>query len=167
MEKLLEKLSKYHILVNLIPGIVFLSLVDLLDIYDLKIDDVFQNIFLSYFTGMTLSRIGSVIIEPIFKTIRIVKYAPYQDYLNAVDKDKNIPELLEDNNMYRTFVATLFLILFMKAGHLIPVIQSFMASKYAGLVVIVFLLVLYVLAYRKQTSYIRKRVNKVNNKPVE
>lgn len=167
MEKFIEKISKYHILVNLIPGLVFLYSIDLLGIYYLNTENIIQDFFVGYFVGMTLSRIGSLIIEPIFKKIKIVIYAPYSEYLKASSEDTKISELLEDNNMYRTFIATLIMILLLEVGHHIPKISSFLHTSYAGIVSIVILLILYVLAYRKQTSYIRKRVNKVNGKSIE
>lgn len=167
MDKFIEKISKYHILVNLIPGLVFLYLVDLLGIYDLNTDNVLQDSFIGYFVGMTLSRIGSVVIEPFFKMVKLVVYSPYKDYLQAASTDTKISDLLEDNNMYRTFVATLVMLLLLEVAHQIPKVNSFLHTSYAGIVSIVLLLTLYVLAYRKQTSYIRKRVNKVNGKPIE
>lgn len=167
MEKFLEKISKYHILVNLIPGLVFLYVVDLLGIYDINTDNLIQDFFVGYFVGMTLSRIGSVMIEPIFKRLKIVIYAPYQDYLQAASIDTKIPDLLEDNNMYRTFVAALVIIVLLEVAHQIPIVNSFLHTSWAKVVSIVLLLILYVLAYSKQTSYIRKRVNIVNGKPIE
>ena len=146
---------------------VFLYLIDLLGIYRLNTDNILQDFFFGYFVGMTLSRIGSVVVEPIFKIMKIVLYAPYSDYLKAISEDNKIPALLEDNNMYRTFTATLIMILLLEVGHLLPKVNSFLHTSCAGIVLIVLLLILYVFAYRKQTSYIRKRVNKVNGKSIE
>ena len=167
MEKLIEKLSRYHILNNLIPGITFLCLLNIFGIFKVEIDSTIQLLFIGYFSGMTLSCIGSVIIEPLFQKVKIVKYADYKDFLKAEAVDPKVSNLLEDNNMFRTFVATFFVMLIIVACNNIPIIKTFFHSSYAIILLSVLLLVLYALAYRKQTSYIRRRVNNVNDKPLD
>lgn len=167
MEKLIEKLSRYHILNNLIPGITFLCLLNIFGIFKVEIDSTIQLLFIGYFSGMTLSRIGSVIIEPLFQKVKIVKYADYKDFLKAEAVDPKVSNLLEDNNMFRTFVATFFVMLIIVACNNIPIIKTFFHSSCAIILLSVLLLVLYALAYRKQTSYIRRRVNNVNDKPLD
>lgn len=167
MEKFLEKLSKYHLLTNLIPGVLFLYLLNILRIYYIDMGDILKVMFVGYFAGMVISRISSVVIEPWFQCWKIVKYAPYSDFINAEKVDGKIPELLEDNNMYRTFVAVFMLLLILYIGHIIPAVDVLMHTQWAVLVYIVLLLLLYILAFRKQTTYIRKRVSNANNKPIE
>lgn len=164
METFLDKLSRYHILNNLIPGIAFLYIIDVIGIYGTAFDNAYGVFFIGYIAGMVLSRFGSVIIEPWFKSWRIVKYAPYPDFLKAEQKDSKINTLLEENNMYRTLVTMFIIVLLLYGCSLIPVVNTFMHTKWATLVLLVLLLVLYALAYRKQTSYIKKRVeNAVKN----
>ena len=167
VEKLIDKISRYHLLNNLIPGVLFLYLVNLLCIYSIDLSDILLMVFIGYFTGSVINRIGSVTIEPWFNKWKIVNYAPYPDYLKAEGIDEKIPTLLADNNMYRTFVAMFLLLLVLYIGHLIPIIDKFMHTDWAYLVTLSLLLFLYILAYRKQTSYIRKRVKKAINQPVE
>ena len=167
MEKFLEKISRYHLLNNLIPGVLFLYLVNLLCIFSIDMSDILMVVFVGYFTGSVINRIGSVTIEPWFNKWRIVNYAPYSDFLKAEGIDEKIPTLLADNNMYRTFVAMFLLLLVLYVGHLIPVIDHFMHTDWANVVALCLLLLLYILAYRKQTAYIRKRVRKATNQPVE
>ena len=161
MEKFLEKLSRYHLLTNLIPGVLFLCFLNMLGIFHIDLIDWVKTLFVGYFAGMVISRVGSILIEPWFKKWKIVKYAPYTDYLKAEKEDAKIPELLADNNMYRTFVAMFMLLALLEVGHLIPAIDELMHTGWAAIVLIVLLLLLYVFAYRKQTGYIRKRVEKV------
>ena len=130
-------------------------------------DKTVQLLFIGYFSGMTLSRIGSVIIEPLFKKMKLVKYANYKDFLKAEAVDPKVSNLLEDNNMFRTFVATFCVMLIVVVCNNISIIKTFLHSSYAIILLTVLLLVLYALAYRKQTSYIRRRVNNVNDKPLD
>lgn len=164
MEHFLDKLSRYHILNNLIPGIAFLYIVDVIGIYKTAFDNAYGVLFIGYIGGMVLSRLSSIIIEPWFKKWKIVNYAPYPDYLKAELKDNKISTLLEENNMYRTLVTMFIVVLILYGCSLIPTVNSFMHTEWATLVLIVLLLLLYILAYRKQTSYIRKRVeNAIKN----
>lgn len=167
MEQLIEKLSRYHLLNNLIPGVLFLYLLDMTGIYCIDMGNVMKVVFLGYIAGMVISRVGSVIVEPFFQVCKIVKYAPYQDYIKAEIIDKKIPALLVDNNVYRTLTAMFLLLLILFVGHLIPVVNVFMHTDWATIILLTLLLSLYVLSYRKQTAYVRKRVNKANNQTVE
>lgn len=167
MEKFIEKLSRYNILNNLIPGILFLCLLKMLGIYRISMSDWVVVVFVGYFAGMVLSRIGSIIIEPLFKKCNIVKYASYPEFLEAEKKDVKILELLADNNMYRTFVALFVVLLVLYICHIIPAADEFIHTQWAVLASLALLLLLYALAYRKQTAYISKRVKKANNQPIE
>ena len=161
MDKFIEKLSRYHLLTNLIPGILFLYLLDILGIYSIDLNEWLNALCMGYFAGMVISRVSSIVIEPWFRKWKIVKYAPYPDFLKAEKEDTKLSELLADNNMYRTFVAMLMLLALLEVGHLIPVVDDFLHSSWAAIVMITLLLLLYVLAYRKQTNYIRERVGKL------
>ena len=161
MDKFLEKLSRYHLLTNLIPGVLFLYLLEMFDIFSIDKSDWLKVLFVGYFAGMVMSRMGSVVIEPWFKKWKIVKYAPYPDFLKAEKEDGKIQELLADNNMYRTFVAMFLVMVLLEIGHLIPVVDDFIHSDTAIIVLVTGLLLMFVLAYRKQTGYIRKRVEKI------
>jgi hypothetical protein len=161
MEHFLDKLSRYHILNNLIPGITFLYIADSLDIYSTAFENVYGVFFIGYISGMVLSRLGSILIEPWFKYWKIITYAPYIDFLKAEQKDNKIKILIEENNMFRTLVTMFILVLLLYTCSLFSVLNTFMHTKWATLVLIVLLLLLYVLSYRKQTSYIRKRVENV------
>lgn len=167
MEKFLEKISRYHLLNNLIPGVLFLYLVNLLCIFSIDMSDILMVLYVGYFAGSVINRIGSVTIEPWFNKWKIVNYASYQDFLKAEGLDEKIPTLLADNNMYRTFVAMFLLLLVLFVLHLIPIVDDFLHTDWANLIALSLLLLLYILAYRKQTAYICKRVRKANNQPIE
>lgn len=167
MDNFFDKLSRYHLLTNLIPGVFFLCIVRMLGIYDVCMSDWLLILFVGYFTGSVLSRVGSTVIEPWFKKWKIVRYAPYNDFLEAEKKDVKIPELLGDNNMYRTFVALTLILIVLEICHIIPVMDEFLHTQWAVLTFLALLLLLYVVSYRKQTTYIRKRVRKANDQPID
>lgn len=159
MEKILEKISSYHIFNYLIPGIVFAFLAKWY--WDIPVieNNVFENLVLYYFCGMVISRIGSLIVEPICKKMKWVKYANYSDFISASKKDNTIGLLSEENNVYRTIIACIFMLLVGKLSLYVAsnvTILDFLKRE----IVLIMLGVLFILAYRKQTKYIRDRINK-------
>jgi uncharacterized membrane protein len=106
---------------------------------------------------MVLSRVGSIVIEPITKRVKLISYADYNDYIVASKKDKKIDILLETNNLYRTIAASGLLIIFVKLYTIAE--RHLQALSYATPFIIAgLLLVIFLLSFRKQTNYIRKRV---------
>lgn len=160
MDNFFDKLSGYHLLANLIPGVFFLCLLRIFGIYDVDLSDWLLNLFVGYFAGSVLNRVGSIVIEPWFKKWKIVRYSPYPNFLETEKKDVKILELLAENNMYRTFVATFFILILLEICHIIPAADEFIHTQWAVIVLLALLLLLYVIAFRKQTEYIRKRVER-------
>jgi hypothetical protein len=157
MEKLLEKISSYHLFNNLLPGAVFAFFVDSIGEIQLVREDVILNFFVFYFIGVIIGRIGSVVVEGIAKITHLVKYAEYSDFVKASDKDKKLQILLADNNMYRTFSA-LSLSMGLTALYKILLKNFVCLQKINVFILSVLLIVLFALAFRKQTKYISERV---------
>jgi hypothetical protein len=157
MNDILAKISSYNIFNNLVPGAVLAFLLATFEIYTIDTKSIVTDLIVFYFMGLVISRVGSLVVEPLFKLTGLIKYADYKDYLTASAKDARIFILIEENNQYRTLVAlivTVILVYFAKLA-----VTCFMLSAswvYAGLTVA--LLVLFTFSYRKQTDYIRKRV---------
>ena len=164
MEKFLEKISAYQFLNYMIPGTLFLVLVDTLAIYDLPLDNVFLVLFGGYFTGMVLSRIGSLLIERLLKKWKFVVFAPYGKFKDAEAKDSKITTLSTENNIYRTFLATFLVLLLLYGLSLIPGVKDFMHTPWMALIVIAGLTALFLFAYRKQTDYVRESVEHIVDK---
>lgn len=157
MGEFLARLTTYNLFNYLFPGAIFVIALRALGIPLLETGSVVYDLFVFYFAGLVVSRVGSLIIEPAFKKIKVVEYAEYADYLKAADADKKIPELLEINNVYRTLVSLFFCIGLVLVGeHLAPLIG--LTEESAGIVGVVAVLILFIGAYRKQTTFIRKRV---------
>lgn len=160
MDKFIEKLSSYNLLNNLLPGAVVYILLDKMLSFSNQKINVMEELFLFYFVGMIASRMGSIIIEPICKKIKFVQYAEYNDYLDAIKIDSNIATLLESNNMYRTFLSGMILILLIKV-YLVIVAKVYTNESFLQIAFFFALVVLFAFSYRKQTSYIKRRVEKV------
>lgn len=164
MEDLLKKISEYQIFNYLLSGSVLVVLLSKTTPINLLSDNAIATIFIFYFVGLVVSRIGSIVVEPVLKKLKVVNFAPYTDYLNAVKSDPKIDTLSQENNTYRTLIATflLFLIIYGLSENA----SSFFAgkSKLMTYIIALALLLLFVLAYRKQTIYITKRIDKTKGK---
>ena len=162
MEKLLEKISIYHILNNLVPGSIFCLMLHRINGINMLSEKTIETVFVYYFVGMVVSRFGSLVVEPISIKFGIVKYADHHDYIAASPKDEMIATLLETNNLYRTIAASGLLVILIKVYIIIEQRFCFLSDARPYLVgIIVF--VLFLLSYRKQTAYIKSRVEKVIN----
>ena len=157
MKEILSKLSSYNLFNYLLPGIIFVVLASEITRYSFIQEDVVIGAFLYYFIGLVVSRFGSLVIEPLLKWSSLVQFEDYKDFVAASKKDEKIELLSEVNNTYRTlsslFVLLLLLRLYEKIEGTCRVLQD-----WRGLILMLLLLGMFLLSYRKQTSYISKRI---------
>jgi len=164
MEQIFDKISEYNIINYIFPGSVFALLIRKIGTINLIQEDMLLGIFFYYFIGLIISRIGSVIIEPIFRSLKIIIYRDYTLFLNASRRDKKIDVLVEINNMYRTLVS-LFLLLSIYKG-VILILKKFNINSEEAIefIIMVGLLILFICSFRKQTAYIASRIDNSTNK---
>ena len=114
MKDLLDKLSSYNIFNYLLPGTIFAGLGEQLTSHSLIQDNLLIGLFLYYFIGLIISRIGSLTVEPFLKWIKLVQFADYKDYVKASELDPKIELFSEQNNMYRTLCSLFMTLLLFK-----------------------------------------------------
>lgn len=161
LSDLLDKLTSYNLFNYLLPGAVFAYFAESSFSIKLVPDDLVTAAFVYYFLGVVVSRFGSLVLEPLLKKLRVVKFEPYPAFLTASEKDAKIEVLVEAANMYRTFVSAMLLLLllaaYLKVESLCPSLPEWRSLIGATALAIVFLF-----AYKKQTAYIASRVRKLN-----
>lgn len=122
----------------------------------------FENLVVFYFIGMVISRVGSVIIEPLFQKLKLIKFASYKDYERASKADELICTLSEVNNTYRTLISCFVCLLLSKIGneinHNLIAVKCTFFQDYGEWILLILLCALFAFSYVKQTSYVRKRV---------
>lgn len=159
MKELIEKISSYNLFNYLFPGILFVIILKTTSSYDLVQDNIIIGVFLYYFIGLVISRFGSLIIEPIIKKCKIAKFSEYSDYINASKLDSKIELFTEINNMYRTIIALFILIFLSKLYELLS--NNFNICKLIlPYLLLISLIAIFILSYRKQSKYIVKRVDR-------
>ncbi|HTY39355.1 MAG TPA: hypothetical protein VMH23_19720 [Bacteroidota bacterium] len=163
MKELMDKLTSYNLFNYLLPGVIFVVISKELLGRDFSQENILLGGFLYYFIGMVISRIGSLIIEPILKKVSFLKFADYGNYVTASKKDEKIDLLSEVNNSYRTIVA-LFVSLLSLRGYVWCSGVWPVLSEHHALIATVFCLAIFLFSYRKQSDYVRKRVDAASNR---
>lgn len=175
-KSLIEKISSYNLFNNLLPGAIFSYIVERTSRIVISSDSIWKNLFIYYFIGLLVGRISSLLIEPLLMKLTIkknknrepyIKFAPYEDYIKASEENDFIKILNESSNLYRCLVATFLLIVFCKLydWFLYDFVKN-MGNTWQNLLIIVLCLLsslIFVLSYRKQVDYIRKRVEVIGN----
>ena len=161
MNELLGKITSYNLFNYLLPGVLFVVMLDKFTDFSFTQENIVIGVFVYYFAGLIISRFGSLILEPVLKKVSFIRFAEHQDFVSSSKQDQKIETLLEASNMYRTFTAMFFLLLLFK-------LYNFLSVKFPILnesslyIFIALLLAMFLFSYRKQTEYISKRI-KVNN----
>lgn len=162
MVNLLDKISNYNLYNYFLPGILFVYISKYFTDYNFIQDDIFIGAFLYYFIGMVISRLGSLFVEPILKRISFLKFAEYKSFVVASKKDEKIELLSEVNNTYRSITALFIILLLVKLYNYFQVRWN-IPMNITYLIVIIVILVIFLFSYRKQTNYITKRIEAINN----
>lgn len=166
-----EKITSYNIFNNLLPGIIFCFALNHTTRFNIGTDSIFENIFIYYFVGMVISRIGSLVIEKLLKKIKIKNkktkaafliFANYSDYVDASENQETIKILSETNNTYRTLTALFSSLAIVKIYEIVlhDFLLKIIGENVISILIFVLLAIMFVFSYRKQTSYISKRVEK-------
>ena len=167
IKTLLEKASNYNFLNHIIPGSIFCCVYQRMTGHVILGESFVASLVLVYFVGILISRVGSLIVEPLctfkfWKIGSIVKYAQYSDFFKAEKADKKISLLVAWNNMYRTFVAMSGMLLFYRLvariSRNVPCLDWM--HRYKIELMLLFVFVLFIVSFRKQTSYVTRRVEK-------
>src|SRR5262249_8733703 len=153
----------YNIFNYLFPGALFVFISQALGLFRIDSEDLIQNLFVWYFIGLTISRVGSVIVDPLLIATGWVKQTSYPNYLEAFKRDVKLEAMVEVSNTYRT-LATAFLCILATFGARF-ISQRVQVSSLSLMVLgTVGLVCLYLIAYRKQNAYVRKRVEHQNKR---
>ena len=169
---MLEKISSYNIFNNFFPGIAFCYMVKTFTDYKLDIGNLWENIFIYYFWGLVIGRIGSLLIENLLLKVTIknkksklkenyIDRAPYKEYIEASEKFSFIKILNETNNMYRTMISVFASVLIIKLYEILSIhFINLFGQMEMPLEILLLLtgMILFIVSYKKQTDYIRKRV---------
>jgi hypothetical protein len=157
MTELFDKISSYNLFNYLLPGVLFAVVASKLTHYSFLGYEVVVAAFLYYFIGLVVSRFGSLVVEPVFRSTGFVKFSDYKSFVEACKKDPKIELLSEVNNMFRTLCSLFVLLVLLKLYERLGVRWPWL-ERFHVVVLIVLLFVTFAFAYRKQTEYVNKRI---------
>ena len=162
MNGIIEKLGSYQILTNLLPGAFFGLTLKFFFGLTLPTKNIGEDIVVYYFMGLIINRIGSLVVEPVLKKLRFIKYTPYPDFAKAAKADSKIDTLSEMNNYIRSLLTCVLLLPVMRILQALSLKWTWFSLNWKW-GAIALLVVLFLFAYRKQTGYVRNRVEAVNS----
>lgn len=157
MKELLDKISSYNLFNYLFPGVLFCVIISKWTDVTLLQDDLITGAFLYYFIGLVISRFGSLVVEPLLIATKFIKHAEYRDFVKASKDDSKLEILSESNNMHRTLIS-LFVIVLTTKLYLSISVRFGWDMQVHWIVLLIGLLSMFLFSYRKQTSYISKRI---------
>lgn len=155
---LVDKLSQYNFVTNILPGTVLCIVPEYVVGYDVLLtEDWYILGILFYFVGMVNNRFGSVVVEPICRRLKLVDFVPYRDFVTAEKLDAKITILNTENNVFRSYISVCLLSALAFGYKLLEdAVLFFKIARPIFLLIVI--LVLMVLSYRKQTKYVKQRV---------
>ena len=159
MEKFLNKLSEYHFIQTIVPGIIFTCFSKIFYDVNLITEKPIYDFIIVLIIGLIISRIGSLIVEPVLRKTKILSFYEYSKYIEASQKDSFIKNLSETNNLYRGIIAAFLLILF-ERFYLFLLNKIVWLNKCSYLILTIVIIVLFIVSYKKQTKYIKERIEK-------
>lgn len=158
-----DKLSAYEIINNIFPGSVFCYLVSKTTRFSFSGKNIWEDIIIYYFVGIIVGRIGSLLLEKVLIKSRLVKFCDYTDYINAEKEDEKISDLSTKNNMYRSLMSVgicgLGVIVF-DIGYGWLINYGTCVKVLSNILICTFIATIFMLAYIKQTNYVRYRIEK-------
>lgn len=164
MEHIFEKLSQYSIVTNILPGSVLCLMLKYIVGYDLVISNNICEMFMVfYLVGMVNNRIGSIFVKKCLQKLSIIKEESYESFIDAETKDSKLVQLSQENNIYRCYISVALLTLLAKIYKLVDALLVINIEIVEWIGLVLFLL-LFVLSYRKQSEFIKKRIYNVNKR---
>lgn len=160
---LADKLSQYNFLTNILPGTVLCLLLKYLVGWDIIPSDYYQAGIIFYFAGMVSSRVGSIIIEPVLKKTKFIRFAPYPNFVNAEKKDEKLIVLSQENNVFRSYMSVAFISLIVYAFKYIHKLKVCTMNVDLKLILLLALFLLFLFSYRKQTKFVKERAEQCDN----
>lgn len=154
MKDVFNKISSYNILNYLIPGAIFWYLCPKFCGVSLPVDNIVGELVGFYFVGMIIYCIGSIIIEPLFRKLKIIRFSKYSLFVQASIKDTKLETLSESNNTFRTMIALCMSLALVK-------IYLIFTSSVEPWIMIAVLFFFFSIVYIKRSIYVSNRVTTV------
>ena len=149
INSLFNKLSAYQLLSLMLPGASLLGTLKFIFTIDIKVNEnIWWFLLASYVVGIILSRIGSLLIEEVFKKMGFIKGYNVGNYIAKRKEDDMVETLLSFANLYRSFCALSILMI------IVTMVKGYGFCDYWHYFLLeVLLLLLFAFSFCKQYNY--------------
>ena len=161
MNNIIEKIGSYQIMTNLLPGALLGIILKSFFCLPLLTTSTGEEILIYYFLGLTVNRIGSLLIKPILEKIKFIRKVSYPEYMKAEKTDDKLSVLSETNNFFRTILACFILIPIIGLTRAI-VVNTGLPNRVCQWILLFLLSILFLFSYRKQTFFVTERTETIN-----
>ena len=158
----LARLTKYEWLNRLLPGVFFVLLGKALKCPMLSPDNWVESLGVYILWGEVSSRVGALVVEPLLKAARVVRFADYSDYQDYQKANKEYCDMLLTNvNFARTLCALGLLLLVVRLFVLLPSCRHFVCETFGWRDIALYVwTTLFLFAYCWQVNFFVERIDK-------
>ena len=162
ISKISEKISRYEIINNLIPGTALCFILSYIG-YPILDYSAGVCVMICYLVGLINSRFSSLVIEWLCRKTKLIKWRNYSLY-NSAKKERSFVGTLQENaNMYRAFVSVFFVSLIAYGIQKLLPYCTFL-QNYGLWILLSLMFLLFLLSYRKQVNeYVVKNIDEVES----
>ncbi len=158
MNEILAKISSYNIFNYLLPGALFAAIGDRYSSFSFIQNDFLIALFSYYFYGLIISRIGSLLLQPLLIRCKFLVFDDYSNFVSASKVDPKLDVLSESNNVYRTLSALMIsLLALFLVDRLIAHFPCL--NEWIPYILVSTLCLLFLVSWRKQTALIVSRIS--------
>ena len=149
INSLFNKLSAYQLLSLMLPGASLLGTLKFIFTIDIKVNEnIWWFLLASYVVGIILSRIGSLLIEEVFKKMGFIKGYNVGNYIAKRKEDDMVETLLSFANLYRSLCALSIVLI------IVTMVKGYGFCDYWHYFLLeVLLLLLFTFSFCKQYNY--------------
>lgn len=168
IKTVLEQISAYEILNSMIPGTMYIGLVERLTPFHFFTGLLWVDIIICYFAGVVIGRIGSLYIGEFAKK-RNPDKMDYMQYIKAERENERIRQMSAIRNMYRSFISTMicFIISYL-FSFVWPYIVGYAWLKSVLIVIgCLMLVLLFQKSYKKQHDFVDGRIQEIITRNVK
>ncbi|WP_037499322.1 hypothetical protein [Sphingomonas jaspsi] len=150
-----DKLDAYNLVANLVPGAALTYALHYSNFPSPEPRDLGAFLLVSFVAGVTVNRLGSLILDPFLRRWRFLKPKDYQSFLVGEKADPKLEALVANAGLYRTFFVAGFVYLVALAAATlgVPLSNQVVLASFVVIGMIVFLF-----ALRKEDGYIHTRI---------
>ncbi|GLR46525.1 hypothetical protein [Sphingomonas astaxanthinifaciens] len=151
-----DKLDAYNLVANLVPGAALTYAFHATGIPSPKPEDIGAFVLVAFVIGVTVNRLGSIVLDPLMRKLRLLKPKDYRSFVTSEREDKKLETIVANAGLYHTFLTAgvVFLSALLFRSTLSQLNHDLLAT-----VLVLMGMAVFFLAFRKEDGYIHTRID--------